>query len=156
MRVRRLAILLQPILTLEHYDRQRKERMPTDHDLYLALRDKWVHEDDLLDQRISWLLLSQTLLFAAYGVFMQVTKDSPYARKAGQLLMWIPWFGIALICNIFIAIIAAISAQYQVNTEGSRQGYKVNVGGGLTWLGYIPPIALPVLFIVAWLIAIAV
>jgi hypothetical protein len=130
--------------------------MATDHEIYLGLREKWVQEDNLLDQRVTWLLLSQTILFAAYCVMMQIPKDSPHVNKAAKLLAWFPLFGIALTCIISIAIVAAVSAQQQIKTYPDSKRFNVYVGGGLTWLGYIPPIALPVLFIVAWLITIAV
>ena len=31
-----------------------------------ALREQWVHEDDLVHYRMIWLILSQGLLFTAY------------------------------------------------------------------------------------------
>jgi hypothetical protein len=35
-------------------------------DLYRALREQWTHEDMLIGHRITWLILSEGLLFSAY------------------------------------------------------------------------------------------
>ena len=34
-----------------------------DWDLYRALREQWTHEDNLVNHRLMWLILSQGLLF---------------------------------------------------------------------------------------------
>ena len=39
----------------------------TDWDLYRALREQWTHEDNLVNHRLMWLILSEGLLFTAYG-----------------------------------------------------------------------------------------
>ena len=36
-------------------------------DIYGHLRNHIVHEDGLINNRLNWLILSQTFLFAAYG-----------------------------------------------------------------------------------------
>src|SRR6202008_1480618 len=36
-------------------------------DLYRALREQWTHEDNLVNHRLMWLILSEGLLFTAYG-----------------------------------------------------------------------------------------
>lgn len=41
------------------------------------LREKWTHEDDLINHRITWLFVSQTLLFAGYGLLLQVRSSNP-------------------------------------------------------------------------------
>ena len=38
-----------------------------DWDLYRALREQWTHEDNLVNHRLMWLILSEGLLFTAYG-----------------------------------------------------------------------------------------
>jgi hypothetical protein len=49
-------------------------------------------------------------------------------------------------------VIAAVSAQQQLKGVASS---TPNISGGFTWAGYIPPLAMPLLFIVAWLLVIA-
>ena len=36
-----------------------------DWELYRALREQWTHEDNLVNHRLMWLILSQGLLFTA-------------------------------------------------------------------------------------------
>ncbi len=43
---------------------------PDKEKLYDDLREKWKHEDNLINQRVTWLLNSQAFLLAAYGVFI--------------------------------------------------------------------------------------
>lgn len=38
-----------------------------DWDLCRALREQWTHEDNLVNHRLMWLILSEGLLFTAYG-----------------------------------------------------------------------------------------
>ena len=40
---------------------------PNDWSFYNALREQWTHEDNLINHRLMWLILSQGLLFTAYG-----------------------------------------------------------------------------------------
>ena len=40
---------------------------PPDWELYRALREQWTHEDNLINHRLMWLILSEGLLFTAYG-----------------------------------------------------------------------------------------
>lgn len=43
--------------------------------LYADLREKWMHEDRLINQRITWLLGSQGFLFPAFGVLAKLRLD---------------------------------------------------------------------------------
>ncbi len=40
-------------------------RPEADWDLYRALREQWTHEDNLVNHRLMWLILSEGLLFGA-------------------------------------------------------------------------------------------
>ena len=37
---------------------------------YQEDREKWIHEDNLVNNRLTWLILSQTILFAGYGILI--------------------------------------------------------------------------------------
>lgn len=51
------------------------------------IRELYVHEDELINHRMTWLGVTQTLLFAAYGVAIQ-EKSEPHCatNNIDQLL----------------------------------------------------------------------
>ena len=63
---------------------------------YEDLREKWTHEDDLINHRITWLLLSQTLLFTAYGIFLQTASQPDHLASVDKLIPVIPLIGFAV------------------------------------------------------------
>ena len=81
-----------------------------DWDLYRALREQWTHEDNLVNHRLMWLILSQGLLFTAYG---SLTLD-----KHRWLVIGFPVFGMAVAAVIGVSIFAALDA-----TEAIRRHY---------------------------------
>ena len=117
---------------------------------YRDMRDKWVHEDNLINHRVTWLHYSQTLLFAVYGVLMTVTPPSEHLEKAKTILRWLPWFGILVTCLIFLAVAGAVIAQCTILADVKAES-KPYVRKWLTQLGYVPPLALHLLFIASWL-----
>jgi len=50
----------------------RRNFHPSPMQLYKDLREKWVHEDGLINQRVTWLLTYQAFLFTAFGVIVQI------------------------------------------------------------------------------------
>ncbi len=61
-----------------------------------------------MSQILGWLLTSQIVLFAAYGILL---KDFPGGNNK-RLIFVIEGFGITIACLIFIGIVAAIIASY--------------------------------------------
>ena len=43
--------------------------------LYEDLREKWLHEDDLVNHRVTWLLTSQALLLGVFGILTKLRLD---------------------------------------------------------------------------------
>jgi uncharacterized membrane protein len=77
---------------------------------YWDLKNK---EDELMSQRLGWLLTSQIVLFAAYGILI---KDIP-PESSKRLIYVIEGFGITIACLILIGILAAITASCELNTS---------------------------------------
>lgn len=71
-----------------------------DWDLYRALREQWTHEDNLVNHRLMWLILSQGLLFTAYGTLS--------TAKLHWLVFGFPFFGMAVSAVIGVSIFAAL------------------------------------------------
>lgn len=120
-------------------------------DQYRALREQWTHEDMLVGQRITWLILSEGLLFNAY-----VTLS---ARAPGWLALGFPLFGIAVAALIGVGVFTALRASDQVRREYERSGLadlcplapEVHLARRGRWA----PKALPFVFGAMWLLALA-
>jgi hypothetical protein len=124
---------------------------PPDWDLYRALREQLTHEDNLVNHRLMWLILSEGLLFTAYGTIS--------TARLHWLAYGFPFFGMAVAAVIGISIYAALEA-----TDELRRRYEAS---GLTQLCRLTPSertggrgkwaaqALPFVFGALWVLAIA-
>jgi hypothetical protein len=54
---------------------------PDEKLLYADLREKWKHEDELINQRVTWLLQSQGFLLASYGAIAAIIIAASPAGK---------------------------------------------------------------------------
>lgn len=111
-------------------------------------------EDELMSQRLGWLLTSQIVLFAAYGILI---KDFP-AGNNKRLIYVIEGFGITIACLILIGILAAIIASYilyrKVNNKTDNplsEKQTLGVHPVLTIIGWLVAAFIPVIFIIAWI-----
>lgn len=110
-------------------------------------------EDELMSQRLGWLLTSQIVLFAAYGILI---KDVPPGSNK-RLIYVIEGFGITIACLILIGILAAIIASYilyrKVNNKMDNplnEKQTLGVHPVLTVIGWLVAAFIPVIFIIAW------
>ena len=85
-----------------------------DWSLYNALREQWTHEDNLINHRLMWLILSQGLLFTAYG-----TLNTDQHR---WLVIGFPVFGMAVSAVIGVSIYAALDASSVIEAAYRRAG----------------------------------
>jgi uncharacterized membrane protein len=116
---------------------------------YQDLREKWVHEDDLLNHRVTWLLLSQTLLFAAYGVCLAAPTDPKFPQEIERLVAVIPLLGITLAVAVSAAIASAYFAQKSLEHLAVE---PLSVPSVHNWVGHSSILVYPVFFILAWAI----
>jgi hypothetical protein len=118
-------------------------------DQYRALREQWTHEDMLVGQRITWLILAEGLLLNAYVALG--------AGTAGWLGYVFPLFGIAVAAVIGVGVFTALRATDQVRAEYERSGLadlcalapEVHLAQRGRWA----PKALPFVFAAVWLLA---
>ena len=87
-----------------------------DWDLYHALREQWTHEDNLVNHRLMWLILSQGLLFTAYGT---LSFD-----KHRWLIFGFPLFGMAVAAVIGISIFAALDSSRAIEAAYRQAGLE--------------------------------
>ena len=93
---------------------QKSPQVIPDWDLYHALREQWTHEDNLVNHRLMWLILSQGLLFTAYGT-LNIDKHR-------WLVIGFPLFGMAVAAVIGISIFAALGASRAIESAYERAG----------------------------------
>jgi hypothetical protein len=124
-------------------------------DQYRALREQWTHEDTLVSHRITWLILSEGLLFNAY-----VALATGVGSKApGWLAFGFPLFGIAVAALIGVGVFTALRASEQVRIEYERAGLAdlcpLAPAVHLARRGRWAPKALPFVFGAMWVLALA-
>ncbi len=135
--------------------------MDTEHEALEIIRRRLEHEDNLVNQRVSWILTSQAFLLTGYAILLNAPttlRSELYARHQ-DLLMWlIPLSGIVTVLVLFFAIIGALMAMHDLRMcaaahPGSEAAYIQ--GRGVTrWLGMSAPLLIPAAFLVIWLLII--
>jgi hypothetical protein len=129
-------------------------------DWYRMIRDQIQHEDNLIVQRLAWLMAAQSFFFTGYAIIANGTptpRNQLLAKQQDLLFNIIP--AVACLSDLLIygSVIAGIIALYRL-----RQTYSQHVapgdfipaiqGSGLTrWLGIASPLLLPLVFLTAWL-----
>lgn len=118
-------------------------------DQYRALREQWTHEDMLVNHRVSWLILSEGLLFTAYRADL-VTAGNWLAAA-------FPLFGMLVAALIGVAIHAALSAAEDIRREFDRAGLAdlcpLAPASHIAQRGRWAAKALPFVFGAMWLLA---
>ena len=107
--------------------------------------EKLKFEHELLNRRVTWLLTSQTILFAAYGL---ADKDDP---KIYKFVETIPCIGLILSIAIFVGIIASIAAKTTIWLDHKDEYPEFGVRTWITIMGLTPDFFLPILFSFGWL-----
>ena len=112
------------------------------------------HEDELINQRLTWLLTSQALLFAGYAVLVTKDKEKDKGLMAPEqfqaVLDWLPRLGMTISALILIGIIGAIIASLMLVKRYERP--HPGVSWVTTIFGWIPAVLFPIVFIVVWLL----
>ena len=130
-------------------------------DWYRTTREHIQHEDNLIMQRLSWLMAVQSFLFTGYAIIANASPQArnPLLAKQQDLLFnIIP--GVACISDLLIycSVIAGVLAldrlrQAYATHVASVGGFPEIQGSRLTrWLGIASPILLPLVFLMAWFI----
>jgi len=122
-----------------------------DWDLYRALREQWTHEDNLVNHRLMWLILSEGLLFTAYGTLSNA--------KLHWLVFGFPFFGMAVASVIGVSIFAALAATEEISRQYDAAGLNklcsLTPGHRTGSRGRWAAQALPFVFGALWLLAMA-
>lgn len=101
-------------------------------------------EHELIDRRLTWLLTSESILFAAFGFGLD---------KSPAFLSVIAAVGLAISAAVFLGVTASLRAKYYIWRDFRVPPYENEpfwVRTPLTYLGMIPDLSLPVIFAIAW------
>jgi hypothetical protein len=128
---------------------------------YQIIRSQIEHEDNLINQRLSWFVAAQAFLFSAYAILLNAPPQVRVQRFAAQqelLFSLIPLVAIGVSILIYITVIAAMLAManlrrlLKTHVEDSAllppvQGYRQTF-----LLGQATPILIPFLFMSSWIV----
>lgn len=114
-----------------------------------SARARWWHEDNLVNQRLTWLLQSQVLLFAGYGVLVRGEVSASDPEKAVALIRALPVIGLLVGILIALGIRAAWFAQEKLQ-ESYGERIHLGVCEQTTQIGRLPAGYLPFVFIASW------
>jgi|SRR5438309_1494043 hypothetical protein len=134
-------------------------------DQYRLLRQQIEHEDNLISQRLSWLLGSQSFLFTAYAISLNgpaQIRTKPYESTVSLLIVLLPLVSILSAILIWLAVMAGVWTMAKLRRRYSTTVSKrlrdtvppVQSTGGALVLGHFAPVLLPALLIVIWLLLI--
>jgi hypothetical protein len=126
---------------------------------YHIVRDQIQHEDNLITQRLSWLMASQAFLFTAYAILLNAPERamSLFARQQQEwLITAIPALALGSAALIYVSILAGVRALLNLHREAERISGGAALppiqGTALTRLaGLISPLLVPPLFMGVWL-----
>lgn len=122
-----------------------------DWELYRALREQWTHEDNLVNHRLMWLILSEGLLFTAYGTVS--------AAELRWLVFGFPLLGVIVTALIGVSIFAAFAAAGEIGRHYQEAGldalFSLTPGRRFAARGRRAVQALLVVFGAVWLLAFA-
>jgi len=135
--------------------------MDAQTDSYEIIRRRLEHEDNLVNQRLSWILSSQAFLLTGYAILLNsptVLRSEMHLRHQNLLMWLIPLSGIVTVALIWLAIAAALMAMRDLRAcAKAHPNFDVShiQGRGLTRvLGLAAPALIPGIFLFTWLMLI--
>jgi hypothetical protein len=129
---------------------------------YQLFRNRIEHEDNLVMQRLSWLMASQSFLFTAYAIVTNGLAGSPpaaeniFVNRLSTLAQIIPIVGLLNSLLILVSILAALKAIRELRREYLQHGrileaIPLQTSPTARTLGLSAPVLLPLLFLAVWL-----
>ena len=130
---------------------------------YQLFRSRIEHEDNLIMQRLSWLVASQAFLFSAYAITTNGLNNidpklaGRFLEQATLLFRLIPTVAICLALLIYISILAALRAIRQIRrlylaNPAPPELPPIQTSATTRLLGLSAPLLLPLLFVSVWLV----
>jgi hypothetical protein len=133
---------------------------------YHVFRNRIEHEDNLIMQRLSWLMASQSFLFTAYAIVSNALTTAS-ANNAnihlGHLTTLSHIVPVVALLNsflIFVSILAALRAIRELRKGYARQpvhleAINLQTSRLVRWSGLSAPVLLPLMFLAVWIFLLA-
>ena len=129
---------------------------------YQVFRNRIEHEDNLVMQRLSWLMASQSFLFTAYAIVTNGLTGAPtlagnvYVNHLATLARIIPIVALLNSLLIAVSILGALKAIRELRDEYRKHAEPFTViplqtKPATRRLGLSAPVLLPLLFLGVWL-----
>jgi hypothetical protein len=130
-------------------------------ELYRIIRERIDYEENLLNQRVIWLIFSQSFLVSAYAIMLNSPPEpkSPLYGELQSSLMWLlPILSLILSIIVYMSVISALyhiselrkSFETYPKDDTIEHFPAMNDTSFIRRLGALPPIVVPLLFIGAW------
>ena len=128
-------------------------------------RERWLHEDDLINHRLTWLLVAQTILFAGCATLLAMLFNGEMALTGCNrhivlqtVQSVLPWVGFAIALSIGLGVAGALISMHIIHRKANEE-LQGSFQYGIHWLpsvlGQISGAFLPLLFAGVWLYLIA-
>lgn len=132
----------------------------SDVEYYSLIRSQIEHEDNLIGQRLSWFVASQSFFFTAYAIVVSNLKPGlPTHPQQFLLYRIIPMAGVATCALLYCTTLGGhfairnLSRLYKRESEGHPSGLPPVHGLRRTqFLGESAPLFLPPIFLFLWLV----
>jgi hypothetical protein len=133
---------------------------PSPADAYRLVREQIQHEDNLIAQRLSWLIASQAFMFSAYAITLNMPERTHASRFSSQqqlLALLIPIVAGCIGVLVMVAMAAGVLAMADLRRAYRRMAphtgpCSVPIQGSsrTRLLGLVTPLLLPPLFTGVW------
>jgi hypothetical protein len=115
------------------------------------------HEDDLVNQRVSWLVSSQSFLLTAYAITLNglaADASKPLAIVQRKLLNLLPIVGAVSVLLVCVALVGGLCAISELRSFAARNYPKDRLflisKPTTQFLGVSAPVLIPLVFLVIW------
>jgi len=131
---------------------RKKQKYFDDQEEEKIYYSRWETENTLINQRLTWLLVSQGLLFGAYGTIGTKSIDACKEKSEFliEILAAISKAGGVFSVVILVGILAAIFAQIKLHCIYKPKGSTIGVSTFTTIIGWATCLAAPAIFMYAW------
>src|ERR1700742_2500611 len=124
---------------------------------FSLIQSRLSHEDDLVNQRVSWLVNSQSFLLTAYAITLNglaADASKPLAVVQRKLLNLLPVVGVVCVVLVSVALLGGLSAISELRRYASTNYAKDRLfliaKPTTQFLGVSAPILIPIVFLVIW------
>ena len=125
---------------------------------YYFLREEIRHEDNLVNQRLSWLVGSQSFLLTGFAIALNAPLQSRslvYEQLTTALVIWLPVAGALLVAMSYLTIWAGILHMKSIRELAGRShpAHLPPVQGRVLTrrMGLSGPVITPIIFLCLWI-----